>query len=57
MLWLPPYLIDIFVEFLTIEFHNICFYLDVNKLYIFSSKPFYIICLINFIYINHALNI
>ena len=48
MLWLPPYLIDIFVEFLTIEFNNICFYLDVNKLYIFSSKPFYIICLINF---------
>jgi hypothetical protein len=44
----PPYLIDIFVEFLAIEFHNICFYLDVNKLYIFSSKPFYIICLINF---------
>jgi hypothetical protein len=24
------------------------FYLDVNKLYNFSSKPFYIICLINF---------
>ena len=37
-----------YLEFLTIEFHNIFFYLDVNKLYIFSSKPFYIICLINF---------
>jgi hypothetical protein len=35
-------------SFCTIEFHNIFFYLDVNKLYIFSSKPFYIICLINF---------
>ena len=35
-------------QFLTIEFHNIFFYLDVNKLNIFSSKPFYIICLINF---------
>jgi len=35
-------------QFLTIEFHNIFFYLDVNKINIFSSKPFYIICLINF---------
>ena len=48
MLCLPLYLIDIFVKFVTIEFHNICFYLDVNKLYIFSSKPFYIIYLIDF---------
>ena len=36
------------MEFLTIEFHSILFYLDVIRLYIFSSKPFYIICLINF---------
>jgi hypothetical protein len=41
-------LIDFLGSFCTIEFHNIFFYLDVNKLYIFSSKPFYIICLINF---------